>query len=356
MRLALITPDWPDFAPGGVAAINRTLAAGLAELGVEIEVWTRGGGRRGRLVRGAEQPCPVRLLPGRGWRRRGSDLWARGLRRELARFAPDVALVSPWEPLVGGLDFAPRVVVFAHGREITGELDGARSAARERVLAAPLRWLFLTGWMGQQLAARGVPAERRHRVPAAVPAPPAQARGGGGLLCVGRLIPRKGQDTLLQACALLRPRYPRLRCHVVGGGPDHQRLVGLRGDLGLIDNVTLHGHLPPEELERRWSQADLFVMPARDERAGDREGFGLVYLETGARGLASVGGRAGGVPEAVLHGQTGLLADGPQELAEAIARLLDDGELRARLGAAGRRRWERGGRPRDLARAVLDLL
>ncbi|MCP4871841.1 MAG: glycosyltransferase family 4 protein [Proteobacteria bacterium] len=353
MRLALVSPDWPAFAGGGVAAITLTLAEAVAAAGNEVEVWTRGGGKRGRAI--AQHPSPVSVIgfPGRSWAKRGARLWGPALDDATARFAPDAVLAMTWEPLAGGWrpDRA-QVAVFAHGRDVTGRLDGLRKRQRDAVLDDGLRWLCLTHWMRSKLEARGV--NRVSVVPAAVPVVPPVVRTSGAsfplrALTVGRLIPRKGQDV---AIAAVRRLGGSVHLTIVGEGPDHERLRDLADDCPWID---IAGPLDEPSLERAWAGADVFLMPARTEPGGDTEGYGLVFLEAGVRGLPVIGGRSAGAAEAVLHETTGLLLDRPSDsidLMSALARLAGDPSLRTRLGLAGRARVIGAHTPAHLAAAV----
>ena len=125
---------------------------------------------------------------------------------------------------------------------------------------------------------------------------------------------------------------------------------------GLTRAVRLAGFLAPPELEASYRTADLFALPCREEAGGDTEGFGLVFLEAGARGLPVIGGRTAGVVEAVRDGETGLLVDGedPAAIAAACASLLQDRERAAALGRAGRARVEAEHLPEHYARRVLE--
>ena len=376
MRIAVITQDWPDFTDGGVATLSLSLARGLVELGSEVEVWTRGGGSRGAAVRaraesGTAHPFAVHAMPGRHWRKKGNRNWSRGLPDRLFCFAPDAVIVTTWEPLEAAqraceaLPTArrPTFAVIAHGRDVTGDPGPDRREQRCRAFDAEVQWLVLSQWMRGELCRRGVDVQRISVVPAAVPdfadLPERARRPPRSLLTVGRLIPRKGQDVVIRAMGMLRTRYPQLRYVVVGDGPDRERLQHLVAEHSLQDRVRLVGRLGAEQLEGALQDADLFVMPAREESGGDTEGYGLVFLEAGARGLPVVGGRSGGVPAAVVSGENGELVDRPQEpeaVAQVLGSLLSDAGRMARLGAGGRKRYELTGRPAHLARGVRDAL
>ncbi|MCL4266208.1 MAG: glycosyltransferase family 4 protein [Anaerolineae bacterium] len=163
------------------------------------------------------------------------------------------------------------------------------------------------------------------------------------LLTVGRLVSRKGFDLVLQALPTIRVQFPTTRLEIVGDGPHRPRLEQLAHELGVADMVTFHGRVSDNELLAAYRRAHIFVMPAREEKENASiEGFGIVYLEAGACGLPVVAGRSGGVAEAVLDGETGILVtpDNPEELAQALIMLLHDPVLQHKLGSNGRHRVE----------------
>ncbi len=160
------------------------------------------------------------------------------------------------------------------------------------------------------------------------------------LLSVSRLVPRKGMDVLIAAAALLAPSRPDLLVVIAGGGRDRARLEGLARHCRAP--VRFLGRVPDADLPRLVGCADVFAMLCRNRWAGlEQEGFGIVFLEAAACGIAQVAGDSGGAAEAVVHGQTGEVVrrpDDPEAAASAIARLLDDEDRRRRLGAAARHR------------------
>jgi phosphatidylinositol alpha-1,6-mannosyltransferase len=178
------------------------------------------------------------------------------------------------------------------------------------------------------------------------------------LLTVGRLVSRKGIDTVLQALPSLQQQFPTLCYEIVGDGPDRERLQTLVAKLGLDSAVKFLGKVSDANLLAAYRRADIFVMPTREEKEiASMEGFGIVYLEASACGLPVVAGRSGGVAEAVRDGETGYLVepDNPVALAETLSHLLIDEDLRRRLGQNGRRwvetemNWDRAARQMQLA-------
>lgn len=188
------------------------------------------------------------------------------------------------------------------------------------------------------LIVNGVDAERFQ--PGPKPAALLERYGLHGqrvLLTVGRLVERKGIDTTLQALPAVLARCPDTRYLIVGSGEYRARLEALVAELGLGEQVIFAGAVPAEELVAHYQLCDLFVMPNRELDNRDTEGFGLVFLEANACGKAVISGRAGGVVEAVRHGETGLNVDGrdPAAVSSAILELLLDDERRAAMGARG---------------------
>jgi phosphatidylinositol alpha-1,6-mannosyltransferase len=157
------------------------------------------------------------------------------------------------------------------------------------------------------------------------------------LLCLARLDERKGQDMLLRAMPQIVAAHPEARLLIVGSGDYEATLRGLAASLRLDEFVIFAGPATEDEVPRFYRTADFYVMPNRTTEGGDTEGFGLVFLEAGACGKAVIGGRAGGVPEAVLHGFSGLLVDGtsPEEIAWACRVLLEDASSAAIMASNG---------------------
>jgi phosphatidylinositol alpha-1,6-mannosyltransferase len=158
------------------------------------------------------------------------------------------------------------------------------------------------------------------------------------VLSVARLVPRKGIDQVLRALRYL----PDVEYRVIGHGPDEARLRSLAESLGVSDRVRFLGRVSDSQLAREYAEASLLVLPARRTADGQLEGYGLVYFEAAAWGRPSVAGRSGGEVDAVVDGQTGLLVDGAshEQVAAAVASLLDDPARLRSMGAAARARVE----------------
>jgi phosphatidylinositol alpha-1,6-mannosyltransferase len=160
------------------------------------------------------------------------------------------------------------------------------------------------------------------------------------VLCVSRLVERKGQDVLVEAWPLVRHAVPDAALLIVGDGPMRDKLYRRVAELGLDESVVFTGPKPWRELPAFFASGDVFCMPTRTRKFGlEVEALGIVYLEAAATGLPIVVGESGGAPDTVVNGETGFLVDGsdPRAVADRLIMLLNDPELAARLGAAGRR-------------------
>jgi phosphatidylinositol alpha-1,6-mannosyltransferase len=164
-----------------------------------------------------------------------------------------------------------------------------------------------------------------------------QLAGKQVVLTVGRLVSRKGVDMAVRAMAKVVKTRPAVHYLIVGDGEIRAEIDALIVAEGLSRHVTVIGKVSDEELVRYLRVCDLFLMPNRTMPDGDTEGFGLVFREANACRKPVIGGRAGGVVEAVVDGETGLLVNGndPQEIAAAIERILADPLLAERFSKNG---------------------
>ncbi len=172
------------------------------------------------------------------------------------------------------------------------------------------------------------------------------------LLTICRLVPRKGIDTVLHAMPHLLETFPTLHYQIGGQGPDLDRLQQIVARLGIGSAVNFLGFISDENLPTVYQNADVFVMPVREEKQqGSMEGFGIVYLEASACGLPVIGGKSGGAADAIQAGKTGILVDSQnsEAVAQAILHLLQNPDLRQEMGRQGRlwveneMNWDRAG-------------
>ena len=266
-------------------------------------------------------------------------------------------------------------VVYAHGKEILNSVQGNRRKSQlalqqaDRVLAVS----HFTANLVQQV---GIAPERIEVVHPGCdsdrfrPVPPRmdlrQKLLGARckdrvILTVGALVERKGHDMVIRALPRLRQTIPEVTYLIVGNGPQRHALESLATHMGVRDHVIFAGRAATEDLPDIYALGDVFVMPSRRLETCSVEGFGLVFLEAGACAKPVVGGRSGGIPDALVDGVTGLLVNphDPEDIANALARLLADRDLAMRLGQQGRLRvvrdfnWARVG---DRVQGILESI
>ena len=163
------------------------------------------------------------------------------------------------------------------------------------------------------------------------------------VVCVSRLVARKGQDVLIRGMPRVRRSVPDATLVIVGGGPYEERFRAL-ASVAPAGSVVFAGQVSEEDLPRFYAMGDVFAMPCRSRLGGlEVEGWGNVFIEASACARPIVVGDSGGARETVVEGETGLLVDGGDvgQVADAVTSLLADPERAARMGAAGRARVER---------------
>ena len=156
------------------------------------------------------------------------------------------------------------------------------------------------------------------------------------VVCVSRLVRRKGQDTLIRAWPRVRAEVSDAVLLLVGDGPYAGRLRRLAGELGVSDAVRFTGPAPWPELPSYYDAANVFAMPCRTRRGGlDVEGLGIVYLEASATGLPVIGGDSGGAPDAILEGESGYVVHDVEGTADRLIELLCDPAKARAMGEKG---------------------
>jgi phosphatidylinositol alpha-1,6-mannosyltransferase len=143
---------------------------------------------------------------------------------------------------------------------------------------------------------------------------------------------------VIEALPLIKKEIPEVRYVICGRGNDETRLRRIVAEKGVEGEVVFAGFVPNEERGAFYGACDVYVMPSREiPDKGDIEGFGITYLEANAFGKPVIGGKSGGISEAVIDGVTGLLVDpcDVEAIAGACIRLLRDSDLAGRLGRQG---------------------
>ncbi len=265
---------------------------------------------------------------------------------------------------------ATRLVATTHGHEVGwAMLPGGRAALRRIA-----RGCDVITYLGQYTRSRLAPVVgNRAELVALAPGVDVDAftptvdgsavRARSGLtgrpviVCVSRLVPRKGQDTLIRVLPAVRQAVPGTSLLLVGRGPYRAELERLAAQYGVSEHVVFAGGVDHAELPAHFAAGDVFAMPCRTRRRGlDVEGLGIVYLEASAAGRPVIAGDSGGAPDAVLEGETGFVVSDANALTGRLIELLRDPAQRARLGAAGRAWVEREWRWELIAARLRGLL
>ena len=179
------------------------------------------------------------------------------------------------------------------------------------------------------------------------------------VVCVSRIVARKGQDMLVRALPLIRREVPEAALLIVGDGPHRTHVERLIRESGLERDVVITGRVPWAQTPEHYAAGTVFCMPTRTRRAGlEPEALGICYLEAAATGLPVVAGDSGGAPDAVLAGENGYLVGGRdvQAIARRCAELILDEGLARRFGTRGREWVAQRWRWDDLALRLQRLL
>jgi len=381
-RVMIVTNDFPP-RQGGIETFVATIAGGLPA--DQVVVYT--SRTRGQELNDAQLPYPVlrdpasMLVPSPPTRRRVVEAFgAHGCDRVIFGAAAPLGLLARPLRAAG----AKRIVGITHGHELWwARLPGARHVLRRigddcdaltylgeythRVIAGALT-SDVAGRMVRmppgvdttvfRLADDGVGANDDER---------RQLRSQWGidvaapvLICVGRLTPRKGQDTLVAAWPEVLAALPAARLVITGPGDD-SALRSAATRLGVANRIVFTGGVPHEQTPAFFAAADVFASPCRDRHAGlEVEGLGIVFLEASACGLPVIVGRSGGAVDTVLDGRTGVVVDPAdvRAVATAIIELLGAPARAAAMGRAGRKWVEREwtwGHVHDTVARLLEL-
>ncbi|MFF2325877.1 MULTISPECIES: glycosyltransferase family 4 protein [unclassified Streptomyces] len=358
-KTLIVTNDFPP-RPGGIQAFLHNMALRLdpGRIVVYASTWKRGPeGVAATAAFDAEQPFTVvrdrttMLLPTpRVTRRAVQLLRVHGCTSVWFGAAAPLGLMAPALRDAG----ARNLVATTHGHEAGwSQLPAARQLLR-RIGEGTDTLTYLGEYTRSRIATALSPeaAGRMVQLPPGVDEKTFHPDSGGDLIrarlglsdrpvvvCVSRLVPRKGQDTLILAMPAILAQVPDAVLLIVGGGPYDKELRRLAADTGVGDSVRFTGPVSWDELPAHYGAGDVFAMPCRTRRGGlDVEGLGIVFLEASATGLPVVAGDSGGAPDAVLDGETGWVVRGgsAEESADRIVTLLRDPELRQRMGERGR--------------------
>lgn len=344
-----MTNDFPP-RPGGIQAFVHALAMRLPPDSVVVYAsrwagWQEFDARQPYLV--VRHPTSL-MLPSPGVARRAAALVREeGCDTVVFGAAAPLGLLAPATRTAG----ARRVVMLTHGHEAGWAGVPPARGVLARIGANADVVTYLGDYTRERLA-RVMPPDRLVRLAPGVDTGVFRPGAGGAevrmslgigerpvVVCVSRMVPRKGQDTLVRCWPAVLREVPDAVLLLVGGGPSRARLERGVRSRGLGGSVFVTGPVPWGSLPAYYDAGDVFAMPCRTRMRGlDVEGFGIVYLEAAATGLPVVAGASGGAPDAVRDGETGVVVDGerPAAVASALVALLADPARAREMGARGR--------------------
>lgn len=329
MKILLLAENWEPRI-GGIERYLKGMAGALESQGVQVEVVSP---RMKRFFWPLVKPSWLPLF---------IFLWRKAKRGDFRVLIAGKAL---FEGLVGyylkrhlGIPY----VVCTYAMEIeTWSATRSESRKLRRVLQNADRVLYINEVTKKKLLELGVAEKQLLKVKPGIHPVKSRRSGITGqaspsryILSVGRLVARKGFDTLIDAFAKLdQTKFGDVELWIAGDGPERETLTRLAKENFVEGSVKFLGAVSDEELAKLYAGAEVFALTPK-EIGGDLEGFGIVYLEAASYGVPAIGTRTGGVPEAVIHNETGLLAtpNDSQSVAIVLMQLLANQELRDRLG------------------------
>ena len=358
-RTLIVTNDFPP-RTGGIESFVLAMAQRMPPGSVVVHTARQAGDRAYDAGLGFEvvRDRSQLLVPTSAIARRSAEIArSHGCDRVWFGAAAPLGLMAPTLRSAG----VRRTVATTHGHEVWwSSVPGARSLLRaigERndVLT------YLGEYCRSRIARPLTPAARARMVQLTPGVDDTVFRPGSGgadvrahygltgrpvVVCVSRMVARKGQDVLVRALPAIQARVPGTALLLVGDGPKRTDIEKLVIELGLSDDVVLAGRVPWAHAPAFYDAGDVFCMPTHTRLLGlEPEALGICYLEAAATGIPVVAGDSGGAPDAVLHGENGYVVPGrsPQAVADRCAELLLDPELRQRFGQRGRewvsQRW-----------------
>ncbi|MCW2717750.1 glycosyltransferase family 4 protein [Pseudonocardia sp.] len=351
-RTLLVTNDFPP-RTGGIQNYLLALADRLppGELAVYAPAWPGASSFDAALAYPVYRHPTSLMLPTPDVARRAAALVREhGAHAVWFGASAPLGLLGPGLRRQAGVE---RLVASTHGHEVGWSMLPGACQALRRIGSRTDAVTTISRWTRDRIAAAFGPAAALEPLPSGIDTdvfrPDAAARAdlrrryGLGeapvVTCVSRLVPRKGQDTLIRALPRVRARVPGARLLVVGDGPYGDRLRRLAVEHGVAGHVVFTGAVPAAELPAHQAVGDVFALPCRTRGGGlDVEGLGIVLLEAAASGVPVVAGDSGGAPETVREGRTGHVVGGRDldAVVDAVAGLLADPDRAREMGAAGR--------------------
>lgn len=359
MKIALMNQDFPPY-PGGIAQWAYGLTQGFAALGHSITIYTRAKAI-GNCDIHQSQPYTVVKMHGRDFNRYRRIYCSYYATKIVMSRQFDLFIAGTWNLAAMAVflsKYIPiKTVVVAHGWEVTRDLNPLLLKELRYVLKNATAGIAVSHFTKQRILEKiDLPNDSIDVIPNGVSLDRFYQMdhidglrdrwnldGKKIILTLARIVERKGHDVVIKAMPHILQKHPQA-VYMIAGGGSKQTITHLRSlvdQLGLQEHVIFTGYIDDADLVKYYNLCDIYVMVSRElKKEGDTEGFGITYLEANACGKPVIGGRSGGVPDAVIDGQTGFLVDPLDEraVAEKIITLLDHPHIARQMGFAGAER------------------
>lgn len=354
-RVLLITNDFPP-RDGGIESYLRDFCARLDPANLVVLASSRATSDE---LRAYDESLPFRV-----YRMRDRVLLPLPhVARRAAQIIRDENIDTVWFGAAAPLGLladacrragASRIVSTTHGHEVGWSMLPVTRQMLRRIGNSSDVVTYISRYTRGRFAAAFGPHAAFERLPSGVDierfSPNAQAgqeirqRHGIGaeqplIVCISRLVRRKGQDMLIRSMPRILAQHPDARLLIVGVGPRGKALEQLARDCGVADQVIFAGKVSFDELPAYYNAGTVFAMPARTRGGGlDVEGLGIVYLEAQACGVPVIAGNSGGAPETVIDGETGVVVNGASadSVATGLLTVLDNPRRASEMGIHGR--------------------
>jgi phosphatidyl-myo-inositol dimannoside synthase len=361
-HILLFTEDFPPYT-GGIAQWALGMADSLHESGHRLEVFTRYRDETHRESH-QEHDFTVRYIFGNNWKKLRTLYCKRSITERLTQNnKPDLIIGTTWNFTRGILRPAMKhnipVITVCHGLEVTRKMNFLKRRWLRRTLTNSTKVVAVSRFTRAHIIGKlGIPSGKVILLPNGVDTKRFYPSDDTGrlrqrlgisdekvILTLARVIPRKGHAYVINSLPQILRSIPSVKYVIAGEYESGYKteLDNLIRELNLENIVLFAGYVKPEEMVQYYNMCDVYIMASRTIREkGDTEGFGITFLEANACGKPVIGGKEGGVTDAIVDAETGYLVDpvNTKEIAEKIILLLSDGDLARNLGTNGRRRVE----------------
>ncbi len=362
-NIIVLSEDFPPYT-GGIAQWAAGVADSLQRLGHNVQLFTR---FRPEFVgvKSRRYDFPVHYIHGRRWQQLRSYYCYRAIKPVYDTDGkPDVIIATTWNVARGVLPltkkYGTKLITVVHGLEVTRKMPFYKKRWLTKTLNGSFRVISVSKFTRERvLVSYPISPDKIKVFPNGVDAElfspgldvsSLKKQLGLGsekiILTLARVIERKGHDQVIKALPEVRKHFPDAKYIISGVWEEgyYRRLQNLISELDLKNAVIFTGYVHPDETRLYYNLCDVYIMPSRElTDKGDTEGFGITYLEANACEKPVIGGRSGGVVDAIVDGETGFLVDplDSSQIARKLILLLSDAELARKLGKQGRERIER---------------